>query len=210
MNEAKTNLTLKQRRRMQGIAQPSGKQQGDGGRRELPLIAVILILLFAFGGGTALGMIWFRTDPRLQELDDMQAIAANENTPGDIRGELMGQRRELADQLPAELRQRAGMDWGGGFMADFFAKPAADQLAAMQKMVDWEKEREAEREARDAAKPADTSKDNSNNSNGSGRGGKNDQQRVQSMEQHLANRPPEQRAQGTLFHQMMNSVRQQN
>jgi hypothetical protein len=225
MNEAKTNLTLKQRQRMQGKVQSEQKPEKQGSGKELPRIVAILLLLLAFGGGTALGMIYFRPDPRLQEMDDMMAIAMDPLTPDDMRGMLMGESGELNAQLPANMRRGRGMmrdpDERDMAMAPkFLAMSAADQLARLEKMAADEKEREArraEREAEAAAnaadKPADSSKgdgsSNNGNGNGGGRGGKNDQQKVQRQEQGLANHPPQQRAQGGLMRQMINAVRQQ-
>ena len=73
------------------------------------MIVAILLLLLALGGGTALGMIYFRPDPRLQEMDDMMAIAMDPFTPDDVRGTLMGETGELNAQLPANLQRGRGM-----------------------------------------------------------------------------------------------------
>lgn len=217
MSETKTtNLTLKQRQRIQGKVVPQKSEQKNG--KELSRVVAILLLLLAFGGGTALGMIYFRPDPRLQELEDMQAVLADQFTPGDMRREFGGEMQELAESLPANLRGRGGMGRGEDRIAKFFAKSSADQLAELKARAEREKEWEARRAEMEAeaaangtAKPADSSQanNNGNNGNGRGRGGKNDDQRVQRMEQRLANRPPQQRAQGGLFRQMVNAVRQQ-
>jgi hypothetical protein len=221
MNETKTNLTLKQRRRLQGNVQSEQGSDKQASGKELPRIVAILLLLLAFGGGTALGMIYFRPDPALQEIDDMMAIAMDENTPRDLQGELMGERRAIADELPANRRRGRGMrdpeDWEMARAPKFLALSPADQLARLKKEIEGQKEweaRQAERAAEAAAdaaaKPADSSKsDNSNSNNGQGRrGGGTDQQRVQRQEQRIANNPPQQRAQGGLYGQMRNAVRQ--
>jgi len=220
MNETKTNLTLKQRQRLQGKASPASKPSGGPtNAKELSRKVAILLLLLAFGVGTALGMIYFRPDPQLQEMADMEAIMGDPNTPWEVRREL-GQ--VVEDDIPANLRRGRGMrgDPEERDMArapKFLAMSPADQLAEAQKDAARQKEREAMQAAREAAaaanpaaNPASSSQANGNgNNNGGGRGGSSDQQRVQRKEQGLANHPPQARAQGTLMRQMMNAVKQQ-
>ncbi len=225
MNEMKTNLTLKQRQRLQGKTQAASKPAGaGGGRKEVSRMVAILLLLLAFGGGTALGMIYFRPDPRLQELADMEAIMSDPNLSGELRRELG---MAVEDDIPANLRGRRGGMRGDPEERDmarsqkFLAMSTADQLAELKKEAAREIEREARRAEREAemaanaaAKPADSSQANSNgNGQGGGqrkgRAGRSDEQRTQRKEQGLANHPPSQRGGGTLMHQMRNAVKQQ-
>jgi hypothetical protein len=206
MNETKTNLTLKQRQRLQGRVQsPHDESTNSTGKR----LAQKVALLLAFLGGVALGMIYFRTDPRLREIEDLQTLMAQAGVPFDLQRELGG---ELVEALPSDLRSQLWKGRGGRGRSDtrFFTRSPAEQLALLQRIVAHDKEREerrAEAEQAGASNPADSSQ--SQNNGGGGGKGKSDQQKVQSYEQRLANRPPEMRAQGGLFHQMMNSVRQQ-
>ncbi|HEX3998761.1 MAG TPA: hypothetical protein VHX65_09450 [Pirellulales bacterium] len=217
MNDAQTNLTLKQRRRMQGSASPSDEQQRSWSG-EISRTVAILILLLAFGVGTALGMVYFRPDPRLKELDDLQALMADAGSdmPQDIRDMLRDQFENVNDRLPYGERRMTREDWGFSRASAFLAKSSADQLADLERMVARQKQREedqAQRELEAAANGSNantgTSNGNSNNNGGRGRGGRNDEQRAQHQEQRLANHPPEQRAQFGLMRQMMNAVRQQ-
>ena len=172
-----------------------------------------MLLLLAFGVGTALGMFSFRPDPRLEEIDDIQTVVAETDVPDEIRGELMGRAWELTNQLPNELREQAGMGpnrWSER-LNKFFAKSAADQLAEVQQDVAREKAAEAEQAAAEQAAaanpPADASQASNNNNNRGGWRSASDQQRAQRMQQHLSNSTPQQRSQGTMYHQMRNALR---
>ncbi len=216
MSDAKTNLTLKQRQRMAGKA-PSGQKaaRGEESQKELSRVAAVLLLLLAFGVGTALGMVYFRPDPRLEEIDDIQTVVAEAEVPDEIRGELMGRAFELSNQLPSNLREQVGMGqnrWSER-LTKFFAKSSADQLAEVQQDVAREKAWEAEQAAAEqaaAANPAADASQTANKNSNTGRGGwrnASDQQRAQRMQQRLSNSTPQQRSQGTMYRQMRNALR---
>ena len=207
-----TNLTLKQRRKMQGIAMPAPRAERSG-KKELSKSVALLILLLAFGVGVAAGMIYFRPDQRIADLNQMEAVMneARGDMPSDVRDFLEEQSMTIRDQLPRQRDDRRG----SGFIGRFFNMAPADQLAFLQRMEERRSQFEQRRAQQaqqsggaNASGQASNSSGN-NNRNGGRRGGMDNTQRTERMEQHLAQRPPQQRGQFTLMRQMGSTVRQQ-
>jgi hypothetical protein len=214
MNGTSANLTLKQRRRMQGIDVSDKPERAKNG--ELSKKVSTGIFLVVFIGGIILGMLYFKPDPREIELANEEAITdlGGSDLSGDIRRDLFERMEDLNQQLP---NRHSNGRFGGGFFTAFFAMAPADQLAALRARAEWDKRRDERmaKEQQDSgnSSQSNNSKDNNNNNNGNGgngRGGGNDTQRQERMEQHLASRPPLQRGQMSLMHQMSQAVRQQS
>jgi len=235
MSDGQTNLTLRQRRRMQKAGKSAGgASNSDGGRRGLWAVLAIL-LLAALGGGSVWAWTHFHrsVDPRILEIADIQAsIAKLGDSPDNDkeRRELFRKMREKMDSLPDELRSQAPPPRFGPDLQKFFAMSAEEQLAALQKEIErmqkFRAQREAERQSgqADGAPPGTTPPSNDPNSqssngqtangqggNGPPRGprGGTDQQAVQWRQRGLANNPPQNRAQFGLYRQMQNAVMQQ-
>lgn len=205
-----TNLTLKQRRKLQGVAMPE-EGSASSGPKELSRKVATLVFLLAFGLGAILGMLFFRTDPRLQELDQIARLEefAGPDMSGDVRDMLRGDSDDINNQLPTSERRRTMEDYMFSRMAGFFKLPTADQLAQLKRRAEREIERDQAMQQLASDPNANADAKNGNN-NGNGRhGGGSDQQRAARMEKMLANRPPEQRSQFTLMHQMSTAVKQQ-
>lgn len=209
------NLTLKQRRKMQGIAMPSARADRSD-KKEISKKVALLILFLAFGIGVIAGMIYFRPDQRIADLNQMEALlnAPGNEMPRDVRDMLEGQSSAIRDQLPRRRDDRRG--GFSMFAGQFFKLAPADQIAWLKQMEERRAEREqrwAQEQQQAAASGANSQTGNGgNNSNGNGRGGRggSDAQRTAMREQHLAQIPPQQRGQMTLMRQMGGAVRQQN
>ena len=177
-------------------------------------------------------MIYFKRNPRLQEMYDMEALLADAGSdmPADVRQLLFGQIQEIGGSMGrGGLRGRGEDDFENPQrLSRFFAMSSADQLAALEARIAREKrfeamraQRQAEAAANASSQSADASKNSSDGNNGNGngngnggngrggRGSMNDDQRVARKEKGLAQSQPTQRAQSGLMRQMNNAVRVQ-
>src|SRR5580698_1889290 len=131
MNGNTANLTLKQRRKMQGIAMP---EKGAAAPNEVSKKVSYGIFITALAIGIILGLLYFKADARAIELANEEALMAEAGSdmPSDVAQDL----RERTDDLREQLPGRRNDDRRSGFLTAFFAMSPADQLARLKQMAD--------------------------------------------------------------------------
>jgi len=214
MSEDQTNLTLRQRKRLQ---QSDGSPQSESRSMRRYFRAMLSIGLVALLSVAVWAWFHFHhgTDPRLAEISDLMAQAGKLDNP--MGKEAMDLRRQIGEKmkdLPDDLKSQVADKGRGMFQArfdKFFTMSSKEQLAELDKVILGMQAMEALQKAKDAiAGTASTNPAADSAKQGpGGPGGRSDAQRTQGMQKMLANIPPTQRAQWTLGRQMFNARVQQ-
>lgn len=225
MSEDQTNLTLRQRKRMQ---QSAGSSVGSGSepksKRYLRvLLAVGLILVL--GVGVWAWMHFNRgNDPRYQEVLALQAKANKLDNPISPEAiDLYKQMHEKMKGLPDDLKeqvQQNGINSMQMRSTRFFASSSKDQLALLDMFIlaVQAKQLKDSLTGQTPSTGADSGKadgDSGKAAGGSGNApaghgwGGTDAQKMQHMQKMLSNLTPQQRAQWGMGRQMFNARMQQ-
>ncbi len=220
MSEEQTNLTLKQRQRLQ---QSSGDSQSASPSKHRYRRALLSLGVVALLSGSVWALFHFLRgpDPRLAEISDLMAQAGKLDNP--MSKEAMDLRKQIGEKmkdLPDDLKSQIAEKGRGMFQAHFdkfFGMSSADQLAELDKVILGMKAMEALQKAKEAlsgvtgggSSPAVASSGSSGSSSTAnagpgGHGGRSDAQRMQGWQKMIANIPPTHRAQWTLGRQMFN------
>ena len=226
MSDDQTNLTLRQRKRLQKSDNSSVGDAAEGpkSKRRLlrTLLAAGLVILLGVGGAWAWMHFNRGNDARYQEVLALQAKANSLDTPiGKDAFDLYKQIHDKTNELPDDLKKQAednGRNAMQARMNRFFVSSSEDQLAMLDKIILGVQAMEAMRNVQSAlgGKPAanagaDSGKPSGGQGNGSGGHGwgGTDTQRMQGMQKMLSNLTPQQRAQWGMGRQMFNARMQQ-
>jgi len=222
MSADQTNLTLRQRKRLQqadGNDASAATSEPNSQRRYLrALLAVGFVALLGVGGIWAWMHFNRGNDPRYQEILALQAKANGLKNPISPEAmEMYKQMHEKMKDLPNDLKKQVeenGRNSMQSRSSQFFASSSEDQLAMLDNIIAAVQAMEALRNAQSALggnSAADSN--NSGSSSGNGQGGHGwggtDTQRTQRMQSMLSNLTPQQRAQWGLGRQMFNARMQQ-
>jgi hypothetical protein len=210
MSDDQTNLTLRQRRRLQQSDSDAEPQSKPTSKRRY-LWALLSVGLVALAGVGVWAWIHFHpgTDPRLQEFVALQAQADKLANPmGPEALAIYKQMREKAKDLPDDLKGKVREMGQHSFKSrseQFFAKSSKDQLAELDQFIFMIQANEL--------KNSLTGQSSANAGGGSGKpggpGGRTDAQKVQWWQGRMATISPQQRAQFGLGIQMLNARMQQ-
>lgn len=210
MSDDATNLTLRQRRRLQrSEAVASGKPKS---KRRLRWMLLSLGLICLLGVGVWAWLHFNRgIDPRLQEILALQSkVDQLQNPIGDdaraLQRQIWEKAKDLPDDLKGQVRQKMRNSFDMRFDR-FFQMSSKEQLALLDSLIAGFQAMEAVQKVKDAL--GGSSQSNANSGGGPKGWGGSDAQRMQHMEQMLSNLPPERRAQWTLGRQMFNARMQQ-
>jgi len=212
-------------------ARPYSPRALSSSKRKLFTIGGIALLLIGLGFGAVLIFGHFRQNPLLAEIDRLRAqMEANGGQPWDAKNrDLANEMRQKIEQLPPELqaefqkrmRERMMKQGGPSFgkaIQDFFDLSAAEQLAALDKALQENLERQKQwgsmfgggaGQPGSGDKSGSSSSQSGDNTSGPPPGhppfGGSDAQRLQFRQQMDQTIPPDQRAQFTVWRQMMQS-----
>ena len=215
MSDHQTNLTLRQRHRLnKSDAAAAAGMDPETERRILRISLLTLLILLAAGGAWA--SFGHRAgDARLQEVIALQTKVSKLDSPFGKDG--MELHREIwtkMKDLPDDLKREAGHNAEKLFQArfdHFFAEPSQDQLKELDNYIAGMQAMEQLRNLQNSLAGNQSANSNSNSANNNGQGprGRNDQQRTQMIERMITSHSPQQRGEFNLGRQMMNARMQQ-
>jgi hypothetical protein len=216
MSEEQTNLTLRQRKRLQQL---NGDSQSESPPKRRYLRALLSVAVVALLSVSVWALFHFLRgpDPRVAEISDLMARAGKLDNP--MGKEAMDLRKQIGEKmkdLPDDLKSQIAEKGRGMFQAkfdQFFGMSSADQLAELDKVILGMKAMEALQKAKEALSGAtgggSSGSSSTSNSGPGGHGGRSDAQKMQGWQKMMANIPPTHRAQWTLGRQMFNARIQQ-